>query len=72
MILGGIFWIVKKALFRRYLHYLTYYNIGLAKEDYSLLARSNLAPKLEIVQSAESRSKRKSYKEEDLYSDGGS
>lgn len=56
----------------RYLHYLTYYNIGLAKEDYSLLARSNLAPKMEIVQTADSRNKRKSYKEEDdLYSDGG-
>lgn len=59
-------------IYSRYLHYLTYYNIGLAKEDYSLLARSNLAPKLEIVKVDDSRSKRKSYKEEDdLYSDGG-
>lgn len=55
---------------RRYLHYLAHYNIGVTKEDYKLLSISSLAPKIEINKT-KSQSKRKSYKEEDLYSDGG-
>ncbi len=63
----------KTSTKRRFTHYLTHLNIGIGKEDYSLLAKSSLAcdvPEQQVVEKADGRVCKKNYVEDDLFSDG--
>ncbi len=62
---------------RRFTHYLTHLNIGIGKEDYSLLAKSSLAVEVSqqeegnvVIEQLNGRAGKKNYAEDDLFSDG--